>query len=334
MTMNFLPSFRSLLLGATVSMMALPLQAETWRVSTQASDTSTEGLAIQRFAELVEDYTEGEITVQVYPNEQLGKLDTVLDQLGQGVIQVVATSVAFLGKQVPALDFTTAPFLFEDYDQWARFMDSDLVQGWVTEAEDKARVHVLGDLAAFPRGTYRVLASAVPVESVDDIDGLLVRQWSQQILVDAWTFLGAEVRILAWSEVYDAINRQLVQAVTSPLELVEAQKFYEVAPYLVRTNEYPQALAFLVNKRAFEGLSPEMKAAVERAHADAASYMREMLAANAESQRAQLIEEGAIFSEIDIADLIARMDVFYKDLDARGELPDGLLEAVAAARAE
>lgn len=323
---------RAAVLGAGLALTALPVMAETWRLSTQTTGDSTEGLAIQKFADLVEEYTGGAITVQVYPSEQLGKLDTVIDQLGQGVLQVVTTSIGFLGKYTPAMDYTSAPFLFEDYDQWARFMQSDLVEGWITEAEGKAKLAVLGDLAAFPRGSYRVLASNVPVKSLEDIKGLRVRQWSQQLQVDVWTHLGAEVRILAWAEVYDGINRKLVQAVTSPLELVEPQKFYEVAPYVVRTNEYPQALAFLVNQKALDGLTPELRAAVDKAHADAAAYMREMLAKNAEDTVAKLKANGAIFEEMDLGPVVASMDEFYKGLDAEGKLPAGLLDAVIAAR--
>lgn len=308
--------------------------ADVWRMSTQANDQSAEGQALNKFADLVEEYTGGEIEVRVYPNEQLGKLDTVIDQLSQGIVQVVVTSVGILGRYEPALDYTAAPFLFENYEEWARFMNSDLVKGWLKNAEENGKFVVLGDLTAMPRGSYRVIASAVPVESVDDLNDLRIRQWSQDLMVNAWTHLGTEVRILSWSEVYDGINRKLVQAVTSPLELVEPQKFYEVAPYISRTNEYPQALAFLVSKKAFDALSPEMKEAVERAHAEASVFMHDLIDKNAEETVAKLKEEGATFVDLPLAPIVEKMDAFYQDLQQKGELPEGFLDAVAAARTE
>ncbi|WP_037371133.1 TRAP transporter substrate-binding protein [Salipiger mucosus] len=328
-------TFRGTALAALLAAAAaLPASAETWRMSTQASSESFEGQAIDKFAELVETYTDGEIEVRVYPNEQLGKLDTVMDQLGQGVIQVVSTSVALLGRYVEAIDYTSAPFLFEDYEQWSRFMNSELVQGWVSEAEEAGNIEVLGDVTAMPRGSYRVIASETPVASLEDFDGLRVRQWSNDLMVNAWEHLGAEVRILSWSEVYDGLNRGLIQAVTSPIELIEPQKFYEVAPNISRTNEYPQALAFLVNKDTMEGLSPEMQEAVERAHAEASTFMEDLLDANVEEIVTTLESEGATFVDLDLGPVVERMDGFYQELDAAGELPDGFLDAVAAARTE
>lgn len=321
-------------LGAVVALAALPLQAETWRMSTQATADSPEGQAIQKFADLVGEYSGGDIDVRVYPNEQLGKIDTVLDQLGQGVVQVLSTSIGLLGRYDESMNYTTAPFLFEDYDQWANFMRSDLVKGWLKTAEDKSHAYVLGDLPAFPRGSYRVIASNTPVKSLEDLKGLKLRQWSNQLQVDAWTYLGSEVRILAWSEVYDGINRGMVQAVTSPIELIEPQKFYEVAPYVSRTNEYPQALAFLVNQKAFDKLADKDKAAVEKAHADAAVFMADLLEKNTEAAVATLKQEGVTFEDLDLGPIVAKMDEFYKGLDAEGKLPAGLLEAVADARTE
>lgn len=335
MKMSFQQMIRSGALAALIATTtALPASAEVWRLSTQSSEDSFEGQAINRFAELVEEYTGGEIEVRVYPNEQLGKLDTVMDQLSQGIVQVVSTAVALLGRYNEAIDFTTSPFLFEDYAQWARFMDSELVQGWVSDAEEKGNIVVLGNLTAMPRGSYRVIASETPVATLDDLQGLRVRQWSNEFMVDAWTHLGTEVRILAWSEVYDGLNRKLIQAVTSPIELVEPQKFYEVAPYISRTNEYPQALAFLVNKETFEALDDETRAAVEKAHAEASVFMSAMLDANAAKIVGDLEAEGATFVDLDVAAVVEKMEEFYQELQAKGELPEGFLDAVAAARGE
>ncbi|HCF72837.1 MAG TPA: C4-dicarboxylate ABC transporter substrate-binding protein, partial [Gammaproteobacteria bacterium] len=70
--------------------------------------------------------------------------------------------------------------------------------------------------------------------------GIKLRHHPDQLGVDVWTSLGLEVRVLGWTEVYESIQRGIVEAVNSPIALVEAMKFYEVAPNIVRHNEYPQ----------------------------------------------------------------------------------------------
>jgi TRAP-type transport system periplasmic protein len=74
-----------------------------------------------------------------------------------------------------------------------------------------------------------------------------------ELAAAAWRHLGAEVRTLAWTEVYESIGRGIVEAVNSPVALVEPMRFYEVAPHIVRHDEYPQGLAFMTNARCGTG---------------------------------------------------------------------------------
>lgn len=244
------------------------------------------------------------------------------------MIQIAPTSATFLSKWVPAISYISAPFIFKDYDHWVRFMDSDLVEGWISEAEEKGNIKVLGDIAAWPRSSYRVLLSDKPVSGLEDLQGLRVRQFSNELIVDAWTHLGTEVRVLGSSEVYDAINRKIVSAATSPLAEVLSSKNYEVAPYVMRTNEYPQGLAFLMSREAFEGLSSENQEALEKAFADAAQYVRDLLASNDQATISELSNLGVTYTEVPLGDIYERMATFYQGRDDKGELPDGFLAVV------
>ncbi|MFV0335009.1 MAG: TRAP transporter substrate-binding protein [Tropicimonas sp.] len=325
------------LAGATaLAVAALPLHAETWRLSSMMTPDSFEGQAYQKFADLVAEYTDGGIEVRIYPNEQIGSMDSVVEQLSQGVIQLAPSGISFMSRWEEGITFAAAPFLFDDYDHWSNFVNGDLFQSWLGSVEGQANITILGNIPDMPRGSFRTLLSRTPVESADDIAGLKLRQYQNDLIIDAWTYLGAEVRVLPWGEVYDGINRGIVDAVTSPAESIESMRFYEVAPNIIRTDEYPQAVSWMMNKAAWDKLSPEQQDAMNRAHAEAAAYGRELLSAQSASLQADLEAKDGVNVNLDFDNgpLVAKMQEFYAGLDAAGKLPEGLLDAVDAARTE
>ena len=321
---------------AVLATAALPLHAETWRLSSMMTPDSFEGQTYQRFADLVEEYTEGEIEVRIYPNEQIGSMDSVVEQLSQGVIQLAPSAISFMSRWEEGINYAVAPFLFDDYDHWANFINGELFQSWLGTVEQEANITILGSIPDMPRGSFRTLLSTEPVETAADIEGLKLRQYQNDLIIDAWTYLGAEVRVLPWGEVYDGLNRGIVDAVTAPAESIESMRFYEVAPNIIRTDEYPQAVSWMMNQNAWEGLSTEQQDAMTRAHEEAAAFGRELLAEQAASLQADLEAQDGVSVNFDFDNgpLVEKMQTFYADLDSAGELPDGLLDAVEAARGE
>jgi TRAP-type transport system periplasmic protein len=322
------------LLGVAVAAfaVAMPAQAQTWRMSTKQPADSPEGKVFQRFADLAGQYSNGKLKVQVYPSEQLGKDDAVLEQLQIGTIHLYVEGVTYLQKWVPDTKWISAPFLFEDREHWARFTKTPLVQGWLADAKAKAGIMVLGDMTGVVRGPYRVMVTKKPVSSLGEMKGLKLRLHPDKLAADVWGFLGTETRVLAWTEVYQSINSGIVQAVNSPIALVESMRFYEVAPNIVRHNEYFQEIAFLTNAKAFDALAPDVKAAVLRAHADAGKYSQELMGAEAAASIERMKARGVTYTEMDIKPVVARMKEFYAEQEKAGTLPKGFMAAVEAAR--
>ena len=323
---------------ATAAALALSMAAETasagveWRMATKQPADSVEGKAFQYFADKVAEYSGGELTVKVYPSEQLGKTEAVLEQLQAGTVHIYPEGASYLKKWVPEMSYMSSPFMFEDREHWARFMDSDLLQGWVKKVEDTAGITLIGNPAAFMRGPYRVMVTKRPWKTLADLKGLKLRHHPNQLGVDVWTNLGLEVRVLGWTEIYEAIQRGIVEACNSPIALVEAMKFYEVAPNIVRHNEYPQGIGFMTNAKAYNNLSAELREAVDRAYADAGAYSIKLTMEVTDASIERMKARGVTYSEPDLSELFQEMGEFYAKLDSEGKLPDGFLETVNASR--
>ena len=323
-------------LSATTAMAVLLLTgagaAETWRMATKMPVDSPEGKIFAKFAELVAENTDGELTIDVYPNEQLGKEDAVLEQLQAGIVNIYAEGFGYMRKWAPELSWVSPAFAFDDYDHWVRFMDSELVQGWFDKAAEASGVRPLGSPTAVLRGPYRVMASNVPIDSLEDIAGLKLRMHPDQLAIATWDYLGAEVLTLPWTEVYQSISKSIVQAVNTPVSLVELMRFNEVAPYITRHDEYWQSIGFMMNVAAYDALSEETRAGLLKAYEETGDYSREILDATTEESLERMKKAGVTYTVMDTGPMVEKMEEFYADLAEKGELPEGYLEAVEAAR--
>lgn len=320
-------------LAIAVGTVSMSQAAEVvWRMATKQPPDSNEGKAFQRFADKVAEYSDGRMEVKVFPNEQLGKTEAVLEQIQAGTVHLYPEGSAYLAKWVDDIKYSSAPFMFESREHWANFMKSDLFQGWLDEIEAESGVTLLGDPAAYMRGPYRVMVTKKPWSSLDEMQQVKLRMHPNQLAADVWTHLGAEVRTLGWTEVYSAIKQGIVEAVNSPVGLVEDMKFYEVAPHIIRHNEYPQGIAFIMNAEAYSELPDDLKEVVDRAYADGGKYSVELSDATLSDQLARMQEKGVTYSEPDLSAFHESMAEFYREREAGGELPEGFLDAVDATR--
>lgn len=329
------PAGRMLLAATAVLMLGAGLaSAETWRFATKMPPDSPEGKVFQFFADRARELSNGEMDVQVYPSEQLGKEAAVLEQLELGTINLYAEDAFFLQKWVPEIKWVAPLFLFQTREEWVEYTKSDLVQGWFKQAEDVAGVRALGEPMAVVRGPHRVLISKQPINSFEDIKDITLRMYPDQLAIDVWTHLGAELAMLAWTETYQGLQSGLANAVTSPAALVEAMGFYEQAPHITQTNEFWQGLPFMMNAAAFDALSPENQQALLQAHEDAGEYSVQLIGENAAKMRAAVEAKGVTFTEMPLEPLFAYMADWYAQKDAAGELPEGMLEAAMAVRGQ
>ena len=315
-----------------LGMGSMTIAETTWRMATKQPVDSPEGLVFQRFADLTDEYTGGELKIQVFPNEQLGKEDAVLEQLQAGIVNIYAEGFGYMRKWAPEISWVSPAFMFDDYDHWVRFMDSDVVDSWFAKAAVEAGVGPLGNPTAVLRGPYRVIVSNKAIESIEDVATLKLRMHPNKLAIATWSHLGAEVITLPWTEVYQSIQKDIVQAVNSPIALVESMRFNEVAPYISRHNEYWQSVGFMMNIAAYDALDDKARAGLLRAYNETGAYSRDIMGKVADESIKDMVANGATYMELDTGPFVIKMQSFYEEMATAGELPEGFLEAVEAAR--
>jgi C4-dicarboxylate-binding protein DctP len=226
------------------------------------------GKAADKFKELGEKYTEGKVAIEVYPNSQLYKDKEELEALQLGAVQMLAPSLAKFGplgaKEFEAFD---VPFMFPTKDALYKVTKGDVGKGLFAKLEDKG---ILG-LAYWDNG-FKIMSANSPLKTPDDFLGLKMRIQSSKVLEAEMKALGAVPQVMAFSEVYQALQTGVVDGTENPPSNMYTQKMHEVQKHATISNHGYLGYAVIVNKTFWEGLPADVRTQLEKAMAEATDY--------------------------------------------------------------
>ena len=232
-----------------------------------APDTP-KGKGAAKFEELAEKYTNGAVDVEVYPNSQLYKDKEEMEALQLGAVQMLAPSLAKFGPLgVQAFEVFDLPYIFADYDALHRVTKGEVGQMLFSKLEDKG----IKGLAYWDNG-FKIMSANSPLHTTDDFLGLKMRIQSSKVLEAEMNALGAVPQVMAFSEVYQALQTGVVDGTENPPSNMFTQKMNEVQTNATVSNHGYLGYAVIVNKQFWDGLPAEVRAGLEQAMAESTDY--------------------------------------------------------------
>ena len=229
-----------------------------------AADTP-KGKAADFFAKRAAELTKGRVKVEVYPNSQLYKDKEELEALQLGSVQMLAPSLSkFAPLGVKEFEVFDLPFIFDDYNDLHKVTQGPVGQGLLKKLETRG----ITGLAYWDNG-FKVMSANKPLKSVEDYRGLKMRIQSSKVLEAQMRALGALPQVLAFSETYQALQTGVVDGTENPPSNLYTQKMHEVQKYLSVTNHGYLGYAVIVNKKFWDGLPADIRAALTKAMAEA-----------------------------------------------------------------
>lgn len=236
-----------------------------------AKDRSlTKGLV--KFGEIVESKTNGSIKVEVYPDGQLGGDRVVFEGLKMNTIQGTTMSsgpIAGFAERFTALDL---PYLFKDEETAYKVLDGDIGKELLKDLDSQG---VIG-LNYWENGFRHLTNNKKEVKSVDDIHGLKIRTLENELHIDLWKELGANPTPMAFTELFTALEQNVVDGQENPVGNVTTGNFFEVQQYITKTNHIYNASVFMISKKFWDTLTEEEKKAVTEAAEEAKTYQRDL----------------------------------------------------------
>jgi len=265
---------RRLLFAAAGLFLAVNANAQvTLHGAVQFNDDHAFNKALLKFEELTKKYYGKPINFVLHRNSELGLEKDYFAYMNQGkAVDYGIVSPAHMSTFSRAAPFIDAPFVFRDLAHWNKVLDADLLKPIADEIAQKADVMLIGYAGG---GTRNIFANK-PVRNLQEMKGLKVRVQGAPIWSKTFTAVGMAPTVIAYNEIYNAIQNGVIAAGENEAAGVETMKFYEVGPNLNMTQHAITIRPICFSGKTFKKLPPDLQAAIIKAGKEAGIYGRQI----------------------------------------------------------
>ncbi|MFT3779886.1 MAG: TRAP transporter substrate-binding protein [Ottowia sp.] len=264
----------------------------------------------------IREETSGRVSIEIFPNSQLGSDSDVLSQVRSGGVDFFTLAGALLATLVPVAAIDGVPFVFKDYAAVWKAVDGNL--GKLIRSEI-AKVNLVAMDKQWDNGFHQITTKSTEINSPKDMKGLKIRTGASALQVQMCTALGASPTSISFNELYTALQTGVVDAQLNALVIVKNAKLYEVQKHCALTNHMWSGFWFLANKKSWEKMPENIRAIVASNLNAAAVAERADIESSNRSLEAELSTLGMKFARPDPAPFRAQLAQagFYRDWKAK-----------------
>jgi TRAP-type C4-dicarboxylate transport system substrate-binding protein len=292
---------RRLFVAAGAAAVALPAAAQqpiTLHGAVQFNDGHAFTRALEKFQELTTTYYGKPINFVLHKNSELGLEKDYFAYMNQGIsVDYAIVSPAHMSTFSKAAPFIDAPFLFRDIDHWNKVLNADTLKPIADEVAAKGEVMLIG----FAGGGTRNIFANKAVRNLAEMKGLKVRVQGAPIWSKTFSAIGMAPTVIAYDEIYNAIQNGVIQAGENEAAGVEAMKFYEVGPNLNMTQHAITIRPICFSAKTFKKLPLDLQTAVIRAGKEAGVFGRQ-IESGADAEKLAAMEKAGKLKRIPFAD--------------------------------
>lgn len=262
--------------------------------ASQFNDDHAFTKALARFGELVKKAYGKPIEFVLHKNSSLGLEKQYFEYMAQGkAVDFAVVSPAHMSTFSRAAPFIDAPFVFRDLDHLNKVLNADLLKPVADEIATKADVMLIG----YGGGGVRNLFINKPIDTLEGLKGLKVRVQGAPIWSKTFAAVGMSPTVIAYNEVYNAIQNNVISAGENEAAGVEAMKFYEVAPNLVLTKHAMTIRPICFSGKTFKNLPKDLQEIVINAGKEAGTYGRQ-IESSEDQQKLDALEKAGKLKQI------------------------------------
>ncbi|MGE5773631.1 MAG: TRAP transporter substrate-binding protein [Hyphomicrobiales bacterium] len=275
------------------------------------------GKGAEKFKELAEKYTNGKVKVEVYPNSTLYKDKEELEALQLGAVQMLAPSNSKFGPMgIKDFEVFDLPFLLPNEAALRKVTEGPIGQAMLKKLEGKGMI----GLAYWDNG-FKEMSANKPLRMPEDYKGLKFRIQSSKVLEAQFRALGAIPQVMAFSEVYQALQTGVVDGQENTPSNIYTQKFHEVQKYTTLTNHGYIGYVVVVNKKFWDGLPADVRGQLEKAMTEATAYSNKIAATENAEALDEIKKSGKteiiVPTPAEVAAMRKAMEPLYQDMASR-----------------
>lgn len=283
-------------------------------------------LACNEWKRLVEEKSNGEMIVEIFPSSQLGSKDNIIDQAMAGdCVITLANGAFFQDRGVKDFGVVFAPYLFENWEQIDKLAQSD----WF--AQKKAELSDLGltILTGWHYGARDTMTTKKVVTAAD-IKGMKIRVPNNSLQVKGTAATGAVPTPMSLGEVYTALQQGTIDGLENPLTVLYNGAYQEVCKYLILDHHILDYTCWVCGTDFFNTLTPEQQQILIEAGNEAGVYNNEMLEETTNKALEDLKAAGVEVVDFDRDSFVAACESFYEDPEIKAMWSEGLIDEIKA----
>ena len=266
-------------------------QTLTLHGASQFNDDHAFTKALVKFEELVKKYYGKPVNFVLHKNSELGLEKQYFEYMAQGkAVDYAIVSPAHMSTFSKAAPFIDAPFLFRDLAHWNKVLDADILKPVADEIAQKAEVMLIGYAGG---GTRNIFVNKA-VGNMAELKGLKVRVQGAPIWSKTFAAAGMAPTVIAYNEVYNAIQNGVIAAGENEAAGVEQMKFFEVAPHLSMTQHAITIRPLCFSGKTFAKLPKDLQAAVVKAGKEAGAFGRQIESSEDEQKLVAMEKAGKL----------------------------------------
>jgi C4-dicarboxylate-binding protein DctP len=256
------------MLALALSATAIAQQPIVIKFSHVVANDTPKGHAADFFAKRAAELTKGKVKVEVYANSTLYKDKEEMEALQLGAVQMLAPSLAKFGPLgVKEFEVFDLPFIFDDYNELHKVTQGAVGRNLLAKLDAKG----IKGLAYWDNG-FKSMSANKPLKMPEDYKGQKMRIQSSKVLESQMRSLGALPQVMAFSEVYQALQTGVVDGTENPISNLYTQKMHEVQKHLSLTEHGYLGYAVITNKKFWDGLPADVRGQLEQAMKDATDH--------------------------------------------------------------
>jgi tripartite ATP-independent transporter DctP family solute receptor len=248
-----------------------------------------------RFAELVKQYTRGEVEVTIFASAQLGGEQTTAKMCQLGTLDISLQAVNNTSMWYRPLDIYIMPFLFRDREHVNKVLFGPLGKEIEKEYIKASKMRII---SWFEWGDRAIFTNAKAINKPEDLSGIKIRVPKNPVMVDTYNQLGATATAIDWGELYSALQQGLADGLEGPPQGMIDMKFYDFLKYYSYINVFYGLADILINEKVFQALSEENQQAIVQAGQEAGAYQRWLSAVSHVEGLAKLAELGVKVNKV------------------------------------
>jgi len=263
--------------GAVSATLAFPMIARSQapiviKFSHVVAVDTPKGKGAEHFKKLAEERTKGRVKIEVYPNSMLYKDREEVEALQLGSVQLLAPSLAKFGPLgVREFELFDLPYIFDSYQELHAVTEGPIGQSLLKKLDSKG----ITGLAYWDNG-FKVMSANKALRNVDDFKGLKMRIQSSKVLEGQMRALGAIPQVMAFSEVYQALQTGVVDGTENPPSNLYTQKMHEVQKFATLSDHGYIGYAVITNKKFWDGLPADVRTQLEAAMKESTKYANDI----------------------------------------------------------